>query len=1206
MEWLAKVPTNNTDTNFNIVAGPFLDPATQHYYYLLGSTNWTTSETWATMLGGHLATVDTANEENWIYDTFATYAGTNRGALWIGLNDAANPGTFVYSSGVTNIAYTNWATGQPNECTGGEHYTAIITATNALSGLWVVAANNGVSCTTPATNTAYGVVEVNNIQTNGVQFWISVTNTPGTTNSILSSNACLYADLVDVSNVTHEIYSAPGLIQSNIFQHVALTYSTNSGIANLYYNGTNVASTNLGVFVPKTGGDVLLGRDMSLDTNNFYNGEMDEMSIYSRALSHAEILAIYQVSAFSTNRNIGKFDPTVTPAEGLAEAQVSFGTTTNIIYGQNKQWELNSYTFTATSNSMPFQISGLEPGMLLDSFSVSETPLGNLYYLPEQSLDELDGESAYGNWTLEIWDSRTGAYITNGNELVNWQLQFVLQTNVFASPLPTVSQQPTTITVPPGETVYLSVAVPMWANNATNVLVSATAPVSMYFNQTTTPTGTVPPDTLLLANSTGGIGNPVLSANPASTPPLLPGQTYYLGINNPGLHAVTAVVEVDYNITALTNGVPFTGAPGALNTTNSVRYFAFDVSSNAYEATFQLLNLSGNADLVVRKGPPLPTLFSDDYGSFNATNADENIYVLTNSQPVPLSAGRWYLGVYDRDSGPVNYTVLAKELDTTNGLNGYTVINLTNGVPVNFTAGPGAALTNFFKFTVTNTVTSTLTNNVGSIHFELYNLTGNGDLTVQTNAPPFAPPFFQSSQQPGSTPELIFIRTNSALTNLAADWYLGVPNNETRPINFTIEAVIDTNAYFPAFPGATGSGGGAVGAGHAGMIGTVYHVISTDDSGPGTLRDALNATNRTVVFDVSGTIGLLSPLVITNSYLTIAGQTAPGGGITVAGEMTMLTNVHDVIIRDVQFCSGAASGSVSNSFEAMSAANYTNGQVFAGWTVLTNQVSVVTDPTNAYQGSNFLALANGVVSNTLATVAGNTYTLKLAYRGPGAVGLWSGEGNANDSIGGNNGTVTTGTISYVPAEVRQRFNFNGGANRIVVPDAPSLNFGANQDFSIDGWISPLMPPPSLTTGVMSFIDKRYSPNSSVCQGYEFCLQNGILLFHMSDSIASAGSAWRTSGPDLRDGNMHYIAVTVVRKSTTGGEIYIDGKPVLSFDPTPQSGDLTPSPAQPLLIGNHSLSTYYSYFNGRIDETSIYRFGRGANQYQRSGVSYTFR
>src|ERR1017187_10774126 len=103
------------------------------------------------------------------------------------------------------------------------------------------------------------------------------------------------------------------------------------------------------------------------------------MSIYSRALSGAEIAAIYQVSAFATNGLTGKFDPSVTPAYGLAEARVSFGATTNIIFGVNDQWELNSFTFLATSNSMPLQISGLEPGILLDSFTVSEAPIGNLY-----------------------------------------------------------------------------------------------------------------------------------------------------------------------------------------------------------------------------------------------------------------------------------------------------------------------------------------------------------------------------------------------------------------------------------------------------------------------------------------------------------------------------------------------------------------------------------------------------------------------------------------------------------------------------------------------------------------------------------------------------------------------------------------------------------------------------------------------------------
>ena len=1013
VEWLARVPvfTNSADTNFSIVAGPFLNRATDHYYYLLAATNWTTSEKWAINLGGHLATIDTANEENWVRDAFGNFGGTNRN-LWIGLTNGA-PGKFGWSSGLTSIVYTNWANGQPDNTCGTANYTFILSNTNT-PGLWTLANNNGFTCDNPAkTNKVYALVEVDNIQTNGVQFWISATNTPGTTNAAFAgSNGCLYANLVDVSNVTHEIYSAPGLVQSNIYQHVALTYDTNSGLAMLYYNGTNVATTNLGVFFPKTGGDVLLGKDMSLATNNYYGGKMDEMSIYSRALSGAEIAAIYQVSAFATNGLTGKFDPSVTPAYGLAEAQVSFGTTTNIIFGVNNQWELNSFTFTATTNSMPLQISGLEPGILLDDFAVSETPVTNLYYLPEQSLNELVGDSAFGTWTLQIWDNRANAAVTAADaQLLNWQLQFTLQTSVFSTPLPVAPQDPITITVPPGQIVPLIVNVPSWASFATNILDSATGPVDLLLNPTNLPTGAVPPDTELLTNSTGGIPagiSPFLTVN--TTPPFAPnqaGQSYYLGVRNNGAHAVTAVVEVDFDITTLSNGVPVSGV---LKTNDSERYFAFDVSSNAYEATFQLLHLSGNADLVVRKGPPLPTLFSSDYGSFNTGNEDENIYVLTNSLPVPVSPGRWYLGVFKRDAGPVAYTILAKELDRAVPP---AIIDLTNRVPFNFTAGPGAALTNFFRFNVTNTfflvtnaasglsTNAVTTNTLSSIHFELYNLSGNGDLTVQTDAPPFAPPFFESSQQPGRAAELIYIRTNSVLTNLIAQWYLGVPNNETNLITYTIVAVLDTNLVFPAFPGAEGAGADAIG----GRFGGVYHVRSLADSGLGTLRDAVSATNRTVVFDVSGTINLSSPLVITNSFLTIAGQTAPGGGITVAGNLTRFESAHDVVIRYVRFrpVTNVSANPVVvwfNGFEGGGPGNYGPhaGDYFAGgWHVDPSwDIDVVTTGTfgsTAYEGIYYIDLIGddnnpGIISTNIPTVPGATYKLGFAYsRNPDSIGF---------------------------------------------------------------------------------------------------------------------------------------------------------------------------------------------------------------------------
>ncbi len=115
-----------------------------------------------------------------------------------------------------------------------------------------------------------------------------------------------------------------------------------------------------------------------------------------------------------------------------------------------------------------------------------------------------------------------------------------------------------------------------------------------------------------------------------------------------------------------------------------------------------------------------------------------------------------------------------------------------------------------------------------------------------------------------------------------------------------------------AFPGAEGYGRFARG----GRGGVVVHVTNLDDSGPGSLRDAIEGNHgpRTVIFNVGGLISLKSDLIITGTQpsITIAGQTAPGKGICVRNQMFGMSGARDVICRYVRIRVGDLSGETQN------------------------------------------------------------------------------------------------------------------------------------------------------------------------------------------------------------------------------------------------------------------------------------------------------
>jgi hypothetical protein len=98
-----------------------VNPANGHTYHLLTGNSWTASEAEAIALGGHLATINDAAENLWVFSTFSPMVPSRE--LWIGLNDAAIEGSFVWASGQA-VTYTNWGGGEPNN-NGNEDYAVM-------------------------------------------------------------------------------------------------------------------------------------------------------------------------------------------------------------------------------------------------------------------------------------------------------------------------------------------------------------------------------------------------------------------------------------------------------------------------------------------------------------------------------------------------------------------------------------------------------------------------------------------------------------------------------------------------------------------------------------------------------------------------------------------------------------------------------------------------------------------------------------------------------------------------------------------------------------------------------------------------------------------------------------------------------------------------------------------------------------------------
>ncbi|MGC4087424.1 MAG: hypothetical protein QM756_05950 [Polyangiaceae bacterium] len=142
-----------------------------------------------------------------------------------------------------------------------------------------------------------------------------------------------------------------------------------------------------------------------------------------------------------------------------------------------------------------------------------------------------------------------------------------------------------------------------------------------------------------------------------------------------------------------------------------------------------------------------------------------------------------------------------------------------------------------------------------------------------------------------------------------------------------------TNPPTPvAFPGAEGFGKNTLG----GRLGDVYHVTSLADSGAGSLREGVTTASgpRTIVFELSGTIALASDLRIqAKSKLTIAGQTAPGDGITLRNHALFVDASQHIVVRYLRMRLGDTAGVESDAASVTNSSNIIFDHCSLSWSV---------------------------------------------------------------------------------------------------------------------------------------------------------------------------------------------------------------------------------------------------------------------------------
>lgn len=435
----------------------------------------------------------------------------------------------------------------------------------------------------------------------------------------------------------------------------------------------------------------------------------------------------------------------------LASADYFLGSSPTRLQGAwRTNWATESLLFMAnpTTTNVAFRPHH-NTTILLDCVLIDEI-IPSAHFLSEEPLVPLQGQAAYGEWKLEVTDNRVGPTIigTNDPTLLSWSLSFVFADG--PAPIPLINGIQHNGTIRGDAFHYFVVSVPPEVND-TLAQVSSTGVnggVEMFYSPFGLPEGNIPPDPIPPVPE-----NTLLNITSNSPPfaPLVPGRQYFLAVRNVagGPTVNDYSIRVDFQnvpITPLTPGQPQTTTiaplPGSFLQTRAesslavanMHYYSFDVGSSGDPAITNLsFELHSNTNspfvhLVASRALPVFDLFPRpthyEYHS-TETAAPDHIIITSNSIPVKLAPGRWYLGVYNMGTNVAQYTIGASESSSRPPIFDLTYLDIgaNSYALTNFSVPPRNMLNSFYHFITHEAQAAVL--------FEIFNVDPDVDLIVR-------------------------------------------------------------------------------------------------------------------------------------------------------------------------------------------------------------------------------------------------------------------------------------------------------------------------------------------------------------------------------------------------------------------------------------------------------------------------------------------